>query len=140
LVVNGAAVQSASFGDQVEVILPRTGFYIESGGQVSDEGFIHSVALTQQGEPEWQIEVREMRRPSAGVIVHAGEVIAGQPRVGDQAIAEVDMPRRHDVMRNHTATHLLHAALHAVLASTPGRRAPWSRRTDCASISTIPRQ
>jgi alanyl-tRNA synthetase len=56
-----------------------------------------------------------MRRPSVGVIVHVGEVIAGQPRVGDQAIAEVDKPRRHDVMRNHTATHLLHAALHTVL-------------------------
>ena len=56
-----------------------------------------------------------MRRPSAGVIVHVGEVISGQPKVGDQAIAEVDMPRRHDIMRNHTATHLLHAALHTVL-------------------------
>ena len=56
-----------------------------------------------------------MRRPSAGVIVHVGEVISGQPKVGDQAIAEVDMTRRHDIMRNHTATHLLHAALHQVL-------------------------
>ena len=69
----------------------------------------------EAGEPAWQIEVRDMRRPSAGVIVHVGEVIAGQPKVGDQAIAEVDMPRRHDIMRNHTATHLLHAALHTVL-------------------------
>ncbi|MFH1184559.1 MAG: alanine--tRNA ligase [Chloroflexota bacterium] len=115
LVVNGEAVKSASFGDPVEVILPRTGFYIESGGQVSDEGIIHSLAVSSSGEPGWQIEVREMRRPSAGVIVHVGEVIAGQPRVGDQAIAEVDRLRRHDVMRNHTATHVLHAALHAVL-------------------------
>ena len=115
LVANGEAVQSASFGDAVEVVLPRTGFYIESGGQVSDEGIIRSLAVSKSGEPEWQIEVREMRRPSAGVIVHVGEVIAGQPRVGDKAIAEVDLPRRHDVMRNHTATHLLHAALHTVL-------------------------
>jgi alanyl-tRNA synthetase len=56
-----------------------------------------------------------MRRASAGVIVHIGEVISGQPKVGDIAIAEVDMQRRHDIMRNHTATHLLHAALHQVL-------------------------
>jgi alanyl-tRNA synthetase len=56
-----------------------------------------------------------MRRASAGVIVHVGEVISGQPKVGDLAIAEVDIRRRHDIMRNHTATHLLHAALHQVL-------------------------
>jgi alanyl-tRNA synthetase len=115
LVVDGQAVQSAAFGDAVEVILPRTGFYIESGGQVADEGIIRSVALSNTGEPEWQIEIRDIRRPSAGVIVHVGEVIAGQPKVGDQAIAEVDLPRRHDIMRNHTATHLMHAALHTVL-------------------------
>jgi alanyl-tRNA synthetase len=56
-----------------------------------------------------------MRRPSAGVIVHVGEVISGQPKVGDKCVAEVDMQRRHDIMRNHTATHLMHAALHQVL-------------------------
>ncbi len=107
LVVNGQSVQSASFGDQVEVILPKTGFYIESGGQVSDEGYIHG--------DHWEIEVGNMRRASAGVIVHVGEVVSGQPKVGGACIAEVDMPRRHDIMRNHTATHLLHAALHRVL-------------------------
>jgi alanyl-tRNA synthetase len=115
LVVDGQAVKSAAFGDAVEVIVPRTGFYIESGGQVADEGIIRSLALSDLGESVWQIEVRDVRRPSAGVIVHVGEVIAGQPKVGDQAIAEVDLPRRHDIMRNHTATHLMHAALHTVL-------------------------
>ena len=56
-----------------------------------------------------------MRRAAAGVIVHIGEVISGQPKVGDKVIAEVDTARRHDIMRNHTATHLMHAALHQVL-------------------------
>jgi alanyl-tRNA synthetase len=110
IVVNGQSVDSASFGDQVEVILPKTGFYIESGGQVNDEGYIKSL-----GSNEWEIEVTDVRRASAGVIVHAGEVVSGQPKLGDLALAEVDMVRRHDIMRNHTATHLLHAALHQVL-------------------------
>jgi alanyl-tRNA synthetase len=121
LIANGQSIESASFGDQVEVILPRTGFYIESGGQVDDTGYIRSSSSSitspsgTAGQPEWEVEVTSMRRASAGVIIHSGEVVSGQPRVGDFAIAEVDMNRRHDIMRNHTGTHLLHAALHQVL-------------------------
>ncbi|MCI0551565.1 MAG: alanine--tRNA ligase-related protein, partial [Anaerolineae bacterium] len=114
LVVNGKRVESASFGDQVEVILPKTGFYIESGGQVDDTGYVRSFG-SSTAKGTWEIEITAMRRASAGVIVHIGEVISGQPKVGDKAIAEVDVTRRHDIMRNHTATHLLHAALHQVL-------------------------
>ncbi|NWG35062.1 MAG: alanine--tRNA ligase [Chloroflexi bacterium] len=122
LVVDGQLVESASLDDQVEVILPKTGFYIEAGGQVDDTGYIRSLPLNSQnlggdgGGQGWQIEVTAMRRPSAGVIVHIGTVISGQPKVGDKCLAEVDMVRRHDIMRNHTATHLLHRALHAVLS------------------------
>ena len=108
LVVGGQSVDSAKLDDQVEVILPKTGFYIEAGGQVNDTGFI-------RGEG-WEIEVTGIRRASAGVIVHIGEVITGHPKVGDKATAEVDATRRHDIMRNHTATHLLHKALHEVLS------------------------
>jgi alanyl-tRNA synthetase len=56
-----------------------------------------------------------MRKPSPGMIVHVGEVLFGHPQVGDLAVAAVDAVRRHDIRRNHTATHLLHAALHQVL-------------------------
>jgi alanyl-tRNA synthetase len=56
-----------------------------------------------------------MRKPSAGIIVHAGELLFGHPKSGDLAIAAVDAARRHDIRRNHTATHLLHAALHQVV-------------------------
>jgi alanyl-tRNA synthetase len=115
LIVEGEARPSAAYGDAVEVILPRTGFYIESGGQVSDHGLIRSIAIGDDGKALWEIEISGMRRPAAGVIVHTGEVVAGQPRVGDQVAAVVDATRRHDIMRNHTATHLLHAALHQVL-------------------------
>jgi alanyl-tRNA synthetase len=107
LVVNGQSVFEAQFGDKVEVILPKTGFYIESGGQVGDTGFIRGTG--------WEIEISEMRRPAAGLISLIGEVVSGKPRVGDKVIAEVDHARRHDIMRNHTATHLMHAALHKVL-------------------------
>lgn len=119
IVVNGEAVESAELDDQVEVILPKTGFYIESGGQVNDTGFIRyspSPSGRGQGEGGWEIEVNGMRRASAGVIVHIGTVISGHPKVGDKATAEVDVIRRHDIMRNHTATHLLHKALHEVLS------------------------
>ncbi|MEW6084035.1 MAG: alanine--tRNA ligase [Chloroflexota bacterium] len=118
LVVNGERVDTASLDDQVEVILPKTGFYIEAGGQVDDTGYIRSSSNSSAGTTEggWEIEITAMRRASAGVIVHIGTVIAGQPKVGDKAIAEVDLMRRHDIMRNHTATHLLHKALHTVLS------------------------
>ena len=119
LISNGQSVQSVSFGEPVQVILPKTGFYIESGGQVDDTGYIKSLSQNSRNSGAsgegWEIEITSMRRASAGVIVHVGEVVSGQPKVGDLAIAEVDMPRRHDIMRNHTATHLLHAALHQVL-------------------------
>jgi alanyl-tRNA synthetase len=107
LVVGGESVSSASLDDVVEVILPKTGFYIESGGQVNDEGYIRG--------NDWEIEVTSVRRAAAGVIAHIGQVISGQPKVGDKAVAEVDTVRRHNIMRNHTATHLLHKALHEIL-------------------------
>jgi alanyl-tRNA synthetase len=110
LVSDGQPVKTASPGDKVEVLLPKTGFYVESGGQVSDQGQI----VSADGN-DWVIEVTGMRKPAAGVIVHIGEVKQGHPKVGDLARVVVDMERRMATMRNHTATHLLHAALHAVL-------------------------
>lgn len=107
IVVNGQSVTEVQFGDKVEVILPKTGFYIESGGQVSDTGVIRST--------NWEIEVTDLRRPAVGIITHIGEVVSGKPRVDDNAIAEIDMANRHNIMRNHTATHLLQTSLRKVL-------------------------
>jgi alanyl-tRNA synthetase len=107
LIMDGQLVQEAQFGDVVEIIIARTGFYIESGGQVSDNGYIRGT--------DWEIEITDIRRPAPGLIVHLGEVIRGKPKTGDKSVAEVDKNRRHDIMRNHTATHLMHAALHRVL-------------------------
>ena len=119
LIVNGESVSSAALDDVVEVILPKTGFYIESGGQINDEGYIRFRPSSNGGGPKieggWEIEITSARRAAAGTITHVGQVISGQPKVGDNAIAEVDTVRRHNIMRNHTATHLLHKALHEIL-------------------------
>ena len=112
IVHGGKVVQSATAGDRVEILLPETGFYVEAGGQVSDTGTITSV-----GQNNWEIHVTDMRKPAAGIIVHVGEVLSGNPRVNDMAIAMVDEQRRHDIMRNHTATHLLHAELRSLLGA-----------------------
>lgn len=102
----GDELEQALIGQPVEVILPATGFYIESGGQTSDAGTITA------RDGSWVVHVDEVRRPAAGVIIHIGVVEKGSPKVGDLAIAKVDQVRRMDTMRNHTATHLLHAQLH----------------------------
>ncbi len=103
LLVDGQPVTDAITGDRVEVVLAETPFYVEAGGQVSDTGVI-----TGDG---WRIDVEDMRRPLGGLIIHAGEVVEGTPRTGDAATARVDTERKADIIRNHTATHLLHAAL-----------------------------
>ncbi|MBK5108034.1 MAG: alanine--tRNA ligase [Anaerolineales bacterium] len=112
LVREGALIEKSSPGDQVEVILPATPFYIEAGGQVTDIGQITSI---ESGG--WEIKVTGVRQPTTGVIVHVGEVVRGEPATGDHALARVDIQRRQDIMRNHTATHLLHAELQKVLGS-----------------------
>jgi alanyl-tRNA synthetase len=114
LMVNGKIVDHANYGDKVEVVLAGTPFYIESGGQVSDVGVIAKYS-EQGGEPIWGIDVNEMRKPLPGIIVHVGEVSVGEVKVNDECWALVDYDRRLDIMRNHTATHLLHAQLRSVL-------------------------
>ncbi|HDQ73103.1 MAG TPA: alanine--tRNA ligase [Chloroflexi bacterium] len=111
---DGEMLQSAQVGDQVEVILPETCFYVESGGQVSDRGTIAAYDEVKS-EPTWEIEVQDMREPLPGLIVHVGEVKKGEPHVGDEAWAVVDFAHRMDVARNHTATHLLQSELRYVL-------------------------
>jgi len=112
LVKDGNVVEQATPGDTIDIILPRSSFYVEAGGQVSDTGTIRSMLA-----PSWEIRVIDMHKPAAGIIVHRGEVLSGEPRRGDLAIAHVDTQRRKDIMRNHTATHLLHAELQAVLGA-----------------------
>lgn len=100
---DGGRVDKANVGDRVEILLADTNFYVESGGQVSDTGVITG--------DDWVIEIIAMHRPVSGCIIHIGEVLEGNPRAGDVATAQPDAERRFEIMQNHTATHLLHAAL-----------------------------
>ena len=103
LIQDGKRLDSAIVGDKIELVLGETCFYVEAGGQVSDTGLIAGDG--------WVVEVEAMKQPVAGLILHIGEVVEGVPAVGDQAAARVDSARRKAITRNHTATHLLQAAL-----------------------------
>lgn len=130
---DGQQVDNVIAGDKIEVVLAKTPFYVEAGGQVSDTGFIN-------GEG-WSIEVEDMHRPIGGLIVHVGEVVEGTPHTGDAVTAEVDVNRRTDITRNHTATHLLHAALRNHLGTHVQQRgslvAPDRLRFDFAHDSKV---
>ncbi len=107
LVRDGKITSSVNVEDSVQVVLPATVFYMEAGGQVSDTGIIRG--------DKWSIQVTDVYQPAAGMIVHQGTVMEGTPKTGDLAVLEVDQARRRDIMRNHTGTHLLHAALDKVI-------------------------
>ncbi|MDE0633597.1 MAG: alanine--tRNA ligase [Caldilineaceae bacterium] len=114
LVKDGQSVEQAHAGEEIEVILPETPFYVESGGQVSDTGEIEFYPEDMQ-KPVWSVQVQSMRRPIPGLLVHVGKVTSGTIKVEDPACAFIDTVRRWDIMRNHTATHLLHTELRGQL-------------------------
>lgn len=107
MISNGDTVSSVQAGQAVELVLDRTPFYAESGGQVGDTGLLVG--------PQGTIRVTDTLRPVPGLYVHIGVVEQGQVAVGEQVDARVDSERRADIQRNHTATHLLHRALRDVL-------------------------
>jgi len=114
ILVDGGPVRRAAEGDEVEIVLAATPFYVESGGQVSDTGLLVRYVEGQQ-EPVWEVEVTDVQQPVPGLVVHLGRVVQGRVRVEDPAWALVDVARRWDIARNHTATHLLHSELRYIL-------------------------
>src|SRR6476619_292571 len=100
-------IDESDAGQSVEVILDRTPFYGESGGQIGDTGHIR----TETG----LIDIDDTVKPAPDVFVHRGVVAEGFIRVGESVTATVDGSRRRAIQRNHTATHLLHKALRLVL-------------------------
>jgi Alanyl-tRNA synthetase len=105
---NGESVDALAEGESGMVVLDRTPFYAESGGQVGDRGW-----LRVEGEVEFQVE--DTRKQGGSVFGHIGRVTRGALRVGDQVAAEVDADNRRAIALNHSATHLLHAALRQTL-------------------------
>ena len=109
LVKDDARVDSLKAGQTGEIILDITPFYAEMGGEVGDTGTISSEAFTA--------EVIDTKAPEKGLVAHVVTVTSGTVTVGESVAAQVDKLRRARISRNHTCTHLLHAALRSVLGS-----------------------
>jgi alanyl-tRNA synthetase len=108
LLKNGATVDALQDGDEAEVVLDRTPFYAESGGQVGDTGELTTGSA--------RFAVSDTRKRGAA-FSHIGKLAAGALKLGDRVFAHIDIARREHIRRNHTATHLLHAALREVLGA-----------------------
>ncbi|WP_016905489.1 alanine--tRNA ligase [Streptomyces xiaopingdaonensis] len=135
LLVDGLPSPAAHEGDEVEVVLDRTPFYAEGGGQLADTGRIrlHNGA---------QVEVRDVQQPVPGVSVHKGVVTVGEITVDAPAYAEIDATRRRSIARAHSATHLTHQALRDALGPTAAQagseNAPGRFRFDFGSPTAVP--
>src|SRR6266545_376320 len=108
LLRDGEELTTAAKGDEVELVLDRSPFYAEGGGQVGDTGTVRSVDGAV-------LEITDTRPGLQGFHVHSARVVDGEVNLGEEVLAEVDAPRRAAVARSHSATHVLHSALRRVL-------------------------
>ena len=141
LLVNDLPVTTAAQGEKVSVVLDRTPFYAESGGQLPDAGVIRVAGVG--GTPDSEIEVFDVQVPLPGLIVHRGVVRSGEVTVGAPAYAEIDIERRRAISRSHTATHLVHRAIRGALgdaaAQAGSENAPGRLRFDFTAPGAVPR-
>ncbi|WP_159942134.1 alanine--tRNA ligase [Nocardiopsis sp. FR6] len=114
IVVDGAAAPAARAGDKVEIVLDRTPFYAESGGQLADTG---TLSVDGRGV----VDVEDVQKPLPGLFVHRGTVRSGEVVLDDTVHAAIDTGRRHAIERSHSATHLIHAALRNSLGPSAGQ-------------------
>jgi alanyl-tRNA synthetase len=135
LLVDGVPAPAAHEGDEVEVVLDRTPFYAEGGGQLADQGRLRldSGAV---------VEVRDVQQPVPGVYVHKGSVMVGEVVLGAAAHAVIDVTRRRAIARAHSATHLTHQALRDALGPTAAQagseNSPGRFRFDFGSPNAVP--
>ena len=134
LLVGGAAVPVAGPGTEVDVVLDRTPFYAEGGGQLADAG-----QITADGAV---VEVLDVQKPVAGLIVHRGRVTRGEIAVGMPVYVEIDIERRRAISRSHTATHLVHRAFRGALgesaAQAGSENSPGRFRFDFTAGGAVP--
>ncbi|MBV9313508.1 MAG: alanine--tRNA ligase [Pseudonocardia sp.] len=129
LLAGGAPVPAAGAGTEVEVLLDRTPFYAEGGGQQADTGVLRGDGFT--------VEVHDVQSPVAGLSVHRGRVTDGEVRLDAAVHAEVDVSRRQAISRAHSATHLVHAGMRRALGDAAAQagslNAPGRLRFDFTS-------
>ncbi|HVF05622.1 MAG TPA: alanine--tRNA ligase [Frankiaceae bacterium] len=134
LLTDAGAVDAVGEGSEVELVLDRTPFYAEAGGQLGDTGRIEVAGA--------EVEVLDTQRPLPDLVVHRVRVKSGELRVGTGVAAHVDVDRRRAISRAHTATHLVHKAFRDALgehATQAGSlNAPGRLRFDFASPSAVP--
>lgn len=135
MLVGGEGRRTAVAGDQVELVLDRTPFYAEGGGQLADGGVI-----TLAGGA--RVEVDDVQSPITGLIVHRARVLSGEVTVGEDALGQVDVVRRRGISRAHTATHMVHKAMREALGETATQAGslnrPGSFRFDFNAGAPIP--
>ena len=140
LLAGGVSVPAAGQGTEVEVILDRTPFYAEGGGQLADTGLIR--VASAPGAAGGEVEVRDVQAPVPGLIVHRGVVTSGEVVVGALAEAIVDTQRRRAISRSHTATHMVHRAIRGALgdaaAQAGSENAPGRLRFDFTASGAVP--
>jgi alanyl-tRNA synthetase len=135
-IVDGSGVAtSAREGDEVELVLDRTPFYAEGGGQLADQGVI------ELGNGS-RLRVLDVQSPISGLVVHQVKVLAGEVTVGQQGQALVDIERRRSISRAHTATHMVHKAFREALGDTAtqagSENAPGRFRFDFSATGAVP--
>jgi alanyl-tRNA synthetase len=135
IVADGVSLPSVGPGQEVELVLDRTPFYAEGGGQLADQGVIE----LDNGA---RIEVRDVQSPITGLIVHKAVVLDGEVSVGTPAHSHVDVARRRSISRAHTATHMVHKAFREALGETAtqagSENAPGRFRFDFSASGAVP--
>ena len=135
IVVDGVGVSTASEGDDVELVLNRTPFYAEGGGQLADGG---RITLSNGAI----VEIDDVQSPVPGVSVHRGRVLNGSIQVGSDVLAEIDNERRNAISRAHTATHMVHKAFREILGETAtqagSENSPGRFRFDFPATGSVP--